>query len=424
MAVSYDITRLLLRSLSPAPNGIDRVDLNLAAYFLDRRRSSQGVLLNNLCTLALENHSAASLVDYLNVAWGGEGGPDEPGYHWVRSWLLSPNGAKHRQFSPPVTRSLHDRGARLLHFARNGLRALGGIRAAIARDAVFLHTTQFPAMRMFRWLDHRPDVAPVFFVHDLLPLHHPGWFTNQNAKAHVEFLEVFLRYARGAIVNTEVVANDLRRFLAGRKGGTLPILVAPMPAAPIFAARTSPDRELRSVPYFVMCGTIEPRKNHRLILEVWDRLLRRDVNAAPKLVIAGRRGWGNEDVFRILDSMTPHSHIVETPDLSTAALRRLITNSRGVLVPSLAEGYGLPLVEARAAGTSVIASDIPVFREIANNETTFCGPQDPEAWMAAVHAHIERRDPRSSAEARAEENRAGWSIYFERLEKFLAEQQH
>jgi glycosyltransferase involved in cell wall biosynthesis len=418
MAVSYDITRLLLRSLSPAPNGIDRVDLNLAAHFLDSRGDHQGVLLSKISPLALENQGASSLIGFVNASWNGGADPaGEAAYHWVRNRLLSSDEAMPRSMRGSRRR------AQLLHLAFKALRALGGIRTSVTQNAVFLHTTQFPATRMFRWLENRPDVAPIFFVHDLLPLHHPDWFTSHNAKAHVEFLEVFLHYARAAIVNTDVVASDLRSFLAQRSGRTLPILVVPMPAAPVFAVETAPDPELRSVPYFVMCGTIEPRKNHRLILEVWERLLERDAGSAPKLVIAGRRGWGNQDIFRVLDSLGSHSHIVEAPGLSTAALRRLMVNSRGLLMPSVAEGYGLPLVEADAAGVSAIASDIPVFREIASRDVTFCDPQNPESWLRAIQSRMQPREPRLSAAARAEENRANWSIYFERLDRFLAEQQ-
>jgi glycosyltransferase involved in cell wall biosynthesis len=333
---------------------------------------------------------------------------DDGVYLWLRERLLSRGGGA----APAPMR----RRANVLRLASKVLGSIGGIGRPLPQNAVFLHATQFPEMRMFRWLDSRPDIAPVFFVHDLLPLHRPDWFTKRNVDEHRGFLDVFLRYARAAIVNTEVVRNDLQSLIASRGGRSLPILVAPMPAAPIFAAAAPSDPELRAIPYFVMCGTIEPRKNHRLMLKVWEELLRRDGAAAPKLVIAGRRGWNNEDIFRSLDGLSSHSHIIEAPGLSTAALVRVLANARALLMPALAEGYGLPIVEALCVGTPVIAADIPVFREVGGMGVTYCDNQSVAAWLEAIGSHMSYRE-----RAPGLDNRAAWQSYFGLIDRFLAE---
>ncbi len=71
-------------------------------------------------------------------------------------------------------------------------------------------------------------------------------------------------------------------------------------------------------PYMLVSGTIEPRKNHALLLEVWRRL----GPDAPKLIVAGRRGWANDAVFAMLDARP--ANVLELPGLSSAALARLV----------------------------------------------------------------------------------------------------
>jgi len=410
--VVYDISRLLLRSFAPGPNGIDRIDLNLARHFLSAP-ANRGIILNKLRPVAVRD--AGALVDRVAAAWNEDRDPaDDPVYLELRDRLIS-----------GTSRTVpHERGRRALSRGHAGmvlevLRQLHKCGLTIPRHATFIHATQFPSSAMFRWLDGRPDVASVFFVHDLLPLRHPEWFTERNAEEHRKFLDVLVRYARAAIVNTRIVRDELRALFKARGARQIPILAEAMPAAPVFAAAEPADAELRAVPYFVICGTIEPRKNHRLLLTLWERLAQSEGPQAPKLVIAGRRGWNNADVFAQLDSLSPHSAIIEASGLSTAGLARIMANACALLMPSLAEGYGLPIIEALAAGTPVIASDIPVFREVGGERVTYCDPRDPESWRKAITAHVPPRDP--GATGQGMQNDAAWTRYYGRLEAFVAD---
>lgn len=173
------------------------------------------------------------------------------------------------------------------------------------------------------------------------------------------------------------------------------------------------------MPYVVVCGTIEPRKNHRLLLALWQRLVETEGPQTPKLVIAGRRGWNNAEVLARLDGLPAQSPIIEAAGLSTAGLKRILANARALLMPSLAEGYGFPVVEALAAGTPVIASDIPVFREIGGDRVTYCDPRDSESWRAAILAHRGPRAPSPAGQEAA--NAAAWARYRGRLAAFIAD---
>lgn len=142
-------------------------------------------------------------------------------------------------------------------------------------------------------------------------------------------------------------------------------------------------------PYFLCVGTIEPRKNHLLLLNLWrDMAERMPAAAVPKLVIVGRRGWENEQVLDMLDrcpALVPH--VEERNGCSDRALRDLLRGARALLLPSFAEGYGMPVAEALSVGTPVICSDLPALHEAGGDAPDFRDPLDGPGWRAAILDH-------------------------------------
>jgi glycosyltransferase involved in cell wall biosynthesis len=198
--------------------------------------------------------------------------------------------------------------------------------------------------------------------------------------------------------------------------------VAPLAPDPTFSARDAAPPP-SDPPYFLMCGTIEPRKNHLLLLHVWRDLVDRLGDRSPKLVLVGKRGWENEQIHDLLDRSPPlRRHVVEVSGLPTPSLKRLMLGARALLMPSFGEGYGLPVVEALAVGLPVIASDIPVFREIGGGRLTLIDPTDGPRWREAICAFA---DESGGVRAHALANMADcriptWPAIFETVETFLA----
>jgi glycosyltransferase involved in cell wall biosynthesis len=181
------------------------------------------------------------------------------------------------------------------------------------------------------------------------------------------------------------VKSALLAFMRKLGRSHLPVHVAPIPVAPIFREPATPDELLRDHPFFIQCGTIEPRKNHLVILQVWRELVARHGKAAPKLLLVGVRGWENENIVDLLDrSQALRDHVWEVSGLPTPVLKRLMGSARALLMPSFAEGFGLPVAEAIAVGVRVIASDIPVFHEIADGAFTPIHPIDGEGWRREI----------------------------------------
>jgi glycosyltransferase involved in cell wall biosynthesis len=170
-----------------------------------------------------------------------------------------------------------------------------------------------------------------------------------------------------------------------------------------------PARPLASPAEFVILGTIEPRKNHRLLLDIWP-----DIPA--HLHIIGQRGWQNEAVFHTLDTHPMIGKTVfEHPRLSDQALAARMARARALLFPSFAEGYGYPLIEALQMGLPVICADLPCFREISGNLPTYLAPDDPQAWKAAIVAAT------ATAREKMPQNVSfpTWDQHFAKLNMFL-----
>ena len=410
--IAYDVSRLLTRYAVATPNGIDRIDLAYARHFLATSNfASAAVFLCGPKPLLLDRAEVMPLLDEIAARWQSGRNTAARPYKYVQDRLLGLEGCQTAAKPEASREAIRDRYHPLRHLILKGLL---NTFSRIPMEAIFIHTTHYPSWYQFRWLGFRQDIKAVFFIHDLLPLQFPEYFRKSHIQEHRRAVEIFARYSRSAIVNTHVVEHDLRNFLHTTNRRDVPILVEPIPAGDQFTASINTGPEVSRTPYFVVCGTIEPRKNHILLFQVWRELSRQWGEQTPKLIVVGRRGWENENVLDLLDrSHELKKYVIEVADLPTRDMVRLFAGARALLMPSFAEGYGLPIVEARTLGTPVIASDIPVFREVAP-DSTFCHPLDGLGWLDALkdHARRNRRStlhfPRSSA-----------VDYFARVEEFL-----
>jgi glycosyltransferase involved in cell wall biosynthesis len=171
-----------------------------------------------------------------------------------------------------------------------------------------------------------------------------------------------------------------------------------------------------------MLGTIEPRKNHWLLLQVWRRLIAGRGGQSPRLVIIGQRGWECENVADLLERCEPLAGMVtELPACTDADLATWLHHACALLFPSFAEGYGMPLVEALSRGVPVIASDLPVFREIAGDVPDYLDPLDGKGWMARIEAFADPVSPLRAAQLKrlAGYSAPTWSAHFQVVEQFL-----
>jgi len=138
-------------------------------------------------------------------------------------------------------------------------------------------------------------------------------------------------------------------------------------------------------PVFTVLGTIEPRKNHLLLLTLWRQMA--EAGEAPQLLVIGKRGWMNDNIVALLDDCAAiQPFVTEANSLTDREIAAALSRSRAMLFPSFAEGLGIPVLEAKAAGLKVIASDLPALREIAADDTIFLNPLDGPGWRSEILA--------------------------------------
>jgi glycosyltransferase involved in cell wall biosynthesis len=300
----------------------------------------------------------------------------------------------------------------------NGLRCLGR-RSGQGRGRIYLNVGHTGLNSVgFRGWALRADVRSVYLVHDLIPITHPQFCRGPEASKHAERMRTVLMTAAGVIGNSRATLDDLAVFSAAEGLPMPPAIAAPLGREPLRPASiTTPVH-----PTFVTIGTIEARKNHALLLEIWSRMIDRLGNNTPKLVIIGQRGWEAEAVFELLDRREKlRGHVIELNNCSDQELAKQIGSARALLFPSHAEGYGLPLIEALGLGVPVIASDLPVFREIGAGIPLLLPSADDAAWEDAILSYAKDPSPARNEQLRWMKSfrLPDWHGHFETVERWL-----
>ncbi|WP_298398608.1 glycosyltransferase family 1 protein [Sphingobium sp.] len=393
--VILDVSRLLSRAFHPAPTGIDRVEYVYARELLER------------------------IPDRLAFA------------------AVHPAGGYYGRLSNSAVRQF-------LAFTAAKWRNAGSTDAAESKAAVIRHmfaTRPRPVPRAMgpriylqvspHHLDDETQVGAILraegaklvtLVHDVIPLSHPEFARPQGADEHRKRVRTIDRHATGIIGNSQATIDALEPHLQrGLDGRAIRVAHFGADPADIFSSRTDevPDR-----PYFVYISTIEPRKNHLLLLNIWRRLVDRLGDAAPVLVLVGRRGWENENVIDMLErGEALRGHVIEAGEVSDNRMQALVAQARAMLMPSFIEGFGMPVVEALAAGVPVICSDIIAHREVGGDAPDYLDPLDGIGWMRAIEQYSQPDAPDRAAQlARIAVWRAPtWRDYFDIVTDLIEE---
>jgi glycosyltransferase involved in cell wall biosynthesis len=245
----------------------------------------------------------------------------------------------------------------------------------------------------------RHGAAVVTMVHDLMPLRHPEFVPPLVVRIYAGWLREMLACSDAMICNSAATEADLRAW-AGEQGLDLPrtghfrLGADPRPQASAEPARPALDAFLSDgAPCFAMVGSIEPKKNHAFLLDAFEALWAEGVDA--RLVVAGRATVEcREFIERLQGHPLRGRRLLAIHDASDAEIVRIYERARALVFPSLMEGFGLPLVEARTAGCPVIASDLPVFVELADPGVFLFPRHSREALVERLREHV-REDQRA-----------------------------
>lgn len=369
-AILLDVSRLVSRIGTGPLTGIDRVEAEWLAHLASRDH-----LL--LCRVTRGQALLPPSVGPLILRWIAGDVSDLPAQPGWREKLAGRSDPPSRAMATLRQLALHVAGPNGRGIAAETLRRLP--------QAAYLNVGHANLDRAL--LNQLEPLTRTVLIHDTIPLDHPE-FTRQgqSQKFRTRFMTV-LNHADLIATVSAATAQDVERW-RGRLAITRRVQIFP---APIGTTLTAPDASQIPAdlpldrPYFVALGTIEPRKNHALLLDVWDQLAKKlPKDQIPRLLILGRRGWENHAVFARLDRLPNNSPIIEREGVSDAAVAALIAGSHGLLMPSRAEGFGLPLTEAAARGVPVLCAPLPAAREVLGDYPRSLSPDRPEDWSQAV----------------------------------------
>lgn len=236
-------------------------------------------------------------------------------------------------------------------------------------------------------------------VYDLIPLQHPEIYGAAGARAFRGYVTAVMRHADLVATISETVAAELaaetraERFL---RGG--PAIVPwrlgcdfPVPTGPVRSVVRSLFLDRRPESAYLVLGAIETRKNHRFVLEAFRRLWAAPATAHVRLAVIGRPGHGSGPILEMLRGDARFGdRLVLLDDCDDAEVDHAYRHARGLVFASLAEGFGLPIVEALRHGQAVFASDLPIHREVGRSDCTFFRLDSAADLAAAVTVHEAR----------------------------------
>jgi glycosyltransferase involved in cell wall biosynthesis len=233
-------------------------------------------------------------------------------------------------------------------------------------------------------------VRTVLAIHDLMVWETPQWTAGRDPRDYAANMFSVIAEADQLVAVSQHTAQVVERAFATTGRPMPPIRVAhpaglPQAALPFGGPPPGLDA---ARPFVVYCSTIEVRKNHILLLHLWERLRRSlPPERLPVLVMAGRWGWGVEPVRLALERnwrLAPHVHIAA--ELRDEQLLWLYRHARFAVFPSFTEGFGLPVAESLAAGTPVVVSDHPALVEASMGQMPAIDPGDLPAWQREITA--------------------------------------
>jgi glycosyltransferase involved in cell wall biosynthesis len=246
-----------------------------------------------------------------------------------------------------------------------------------------------PEVALLHSVDHvAPAWGPwrsVVTLHDLAFMLYPETHTPRS-RAYYAAAGDSARHAERVIAVSQRTASDGVRLL-----GVDPVRmrVVPEAAAPGFHPRAEQDflrvANRLGIPtdqtYLLFVGTLEPRKNVPLLLEAF-ALVRRQLHA--QLLLVGSRGWLDEPIFAAHARLGLGDSARFLGPLGEEDLAALYSRAGAFVLPSLYEGFGLPVLEAMGCGAPVICSNAGPLPEVAGNAGVLLPPEDPAAWARAI----------------------------------------
>ncbi len=246
-------------------------------------------------------------------------------------------------------------------------------------------------------------------IYDLIPIENESFVEQRHVLQFRKWLQEAIPIA-DVVLTVSKYSRDALLSLAAAAGWSLPRVEVLEPGAALSDRPLAGDRKTLRLPqrYVLFVSTIEIRKNHRMLVRIWRRLLERHgADAIPVLIFAGQIGWLVDDLLADLAASDYLGGKVKLmPDLSDAELREAYRSCWFTIFPSLCEGWGLPIAESLAQGKFCVASDRTSIPEVGGDFVDYFDPSNDEDALAKIErllfdpGYLAAREARLLAEYR------------------------
>lgn len=242
----------------------------------------------------------------------------------------------------------------------------------------------------------------VFYIHDLIPVLFPHYYSSEYQKSFVQSLQLITRHAGALACNSENTQRDVLAWCA-QQNIPQPLTSVAYLGDSFESAETAATMDLPEVlsrrDFVLAVGAIHRRKNYELLLAVWRRLQVRMGGRCPVLVIAGGVTQDGKHIANEIENDPQlRANVMILSGVDDAKLAALYKQAKLVAYPSHYEGWGLPVAEALAHGRVCLASNASAIPEIFDLGLDSIAPDDVPQWTSRILFYLQSEAARSARE--------------------------
>lgn len=241
-------------------------------------------------------------------------------------------------------------------------------------------------MIAFEKIKRKVDIHLRLLCHDLIPINYPEFFLSQNTRLFSKYIHQTFKVVDHFYCNSEFTKNELAEYQAKVDNKKTPMSVVTLGCdlhiKQVMNESSEQLKDMVNQPYVLFVSTIETRKNHDLIYQMYLKLLEQGVENLPRVYFVGRRGWKVEKLLHNLDHDSRiKDKIFILDNVSDSDLIQLYQHCWFTLYPSFIEGYGLPVAESLSLGKFCLSSNTGSLLEVGGSYIDYADPHHLEQWI-------------------------------------------